>query len=112
MRFVPHDEVLAQASLVITHAGLGTVMNALRHGVPMVSAPMGRDQFFNAAMVERLGAGRSVPPDATADVIRAQVEAVLHDADAKAAAKAMAGVIAGTRARDEAIDVLEGLAVR
>jgi MGT family glycosyltransferase len=111
VRFVPHDEVLARASLVVTHAGLGTVMNALRHGVPMVCAPMGRDQFFNAAMVERLGAGRSLPPEAPADVIRAQVEAVLHDADAKAAAKAMAGVIAGTRARDEAVDVLEGLAV-
>jgi len=37
---------------------------------------------------------------------------VLEDPDAKAAAKAMAGVIAGTRARDEAAEVLEALAVR
>ena len=112
VRFVPHDEVLPSTSLVVTHAGLGTVMNALAHGVPMVCVPMGRDQFFNAAMVERLGAGRSVPPDATADAIRAEVEAVLEDPDAKAAAKAMAGVIAGTRARDEAAEVHEALAVR
>ena len=60
-RFVPHGEVLPHASLVVTHAGMGTVMSALSHGVPLLCLPLGRDQFFNAAMVERLGAGRALP---------------------------------------------------
>src|SRR5262249_15248697 len=34
-RFVPHSLVLPVASLVVTHAGHGTVMAALLHGVPL-----------------------------------------------------------------------------
>ncbi len=59
VRFVPHDRLLPHASLVVTHAGLGTVMMALAHGVPMLCAPLGRDQFFNASRVEALGVGGS-----------------------------------------------------
>ncbi len=58
--YVPHEQLLGHASLMVTHAGLGTVMAALTQGVPMVCVPMGRDQFFNAAMVERIGAGLTV----------------------------------------------------
>lgn len=111
-RFVPHQDVLPHASVVVSHAGLGTVMSALSHGVPMVCVPMGRDQFFNAAMVERLGAGRVVMMDADADALRAEVQAVLDDPQAKAAAKAMAGVIAGYGGGADAIRELEALATR
>ena len=34
VRYVPHAEVLGSASLVITHAGLGTTLAALADGVP------------------------------------------------------------------------------
>lgn len=35
---------------------------AFAAGVPQVIMPMGFDQFDNAARVERLGVGRSLPP--------------------------------------------------
>ncbi|MGP4025534.1 glycosyltransferase [Actinomadura sp. 3N407] len=37
--YVPHHVVLPEASVVITHAGHGTVTAALSHGVPMVCLP-------------------------------------------------------------------------
>jgi MGT family glycosyltransferase len=111
-RFVPHQQVLPRASIVVTHGGLGTVMAALSQGVPMVCVPMGRDQFFNAAMVERLGAGRTVTMDADCDTIRGVVEGILEDPQAKAAAKAMAGVIAGYGGGADAVRELEELATR
>jgi MGT family glycosyltransferase len=108
-QFVPHDRVLPRATLVVTHAGLGTVMAALRHGVPLLCMPMGRDQFFNAAMVERLGAGRSIDVKAGADTIRDAVRSLLDDSAANAAAKNVAGIIAGYGGADDAVRELEQL---
>ena len=56
---LPHDAVLPGAALLITHAGHGTVMAGLRHGVPMVCVPLGRDQPVNAARAVARSASRS-----------------------------------------------------
>jgi MGT family glycosyltransferase len=64
-RFVPHAAVLDRAELVITHAGHGTVLAALRAGVPLVCVPMGRDQYDVAARVSYHGAGIVLPADAS-----------------------------------------------
>src|SRR5262249_34554944 len=37
--YLPHSAALARASAVVTHAGHGTVLKALAHGVPMVCVP-------------------------------------------------------------------------
>jgi hypothetical protein len=37
----PHAEVLPRTALVVTHAGLGTAMTGLAHGVPPLCLPMG-----------------------------------------------------------------------
>lgn len=62
--FVPHAAVFPRASIVVTHAGLGTVMAALAHGIPLVCMPMGRDQDTNARRVQGLGAGATLSVDA------------------------------------------------
>jgi UDP:flavonoid glycosyltransferase YjiC (YdhE family) len=111
VRFTDHHRLLPRASTVVTHAGLGTVMSALAHGVPMLCLPMGRDQFFNAAMVERLSAGRVIDMAADATTISTEVQAVLEDPTAKAAAKGFASVIAGYGGAAEAVRELERLAV-
>jgi MGT family glycosyltransferase len=110
LSYVPHSELLPSCSLVITHAGLGTAMAALAAGVPMVCLPMGRDQFFNAEMVQALGAGRMLPPDAAPDAIAAAVRAVLDDAAFAGAAKRMAVTIADCSGAAGAVTALEGLA--
>ena len=52
-----HTQVLHEASVVVTHAGHGTVLKSLAAGVPLVCIPMGRDQKDNTVRVLRLGAG-------------------------------------------------------
>ena len=104
---MPHGEVLPHASLVVTHAGLGTVMSALSHGVPLLCLPLGRDQFFNAAMVERLGAGRVLPAMPTGATLAAAVHELLADDGTRAGAKRMATVIAGYAGAATAVAELE-----
>ena len=44
VRFAPQLEILKRAALVITHAGLNTVLESLSEGVPLVAVPLGNDQ--------------------------------------------------------------------
>lgn len=60
--WVPLEEALATAAIVICHGGSGTTMAALGAGVPLVVIPMLADQPTNATMVEQLGAGIAVRP--------------------------------------------------
>src|SRR5262249_53253148 len=72
--FVPHRAVLERAALMVSHAGHGSVMRALWHGVPMVLVPWGRDQAGVAARAERLGVAAVVPrAELTADSLAAAV---------------------------------------
>ena len=110
VRYVPHAEILASASLVITHAGLGTTMAALGRGVPLLCTPMGRDQFFNAEQVQALGAGRMLMPDASAEAIAQAATDILGDARFTAGAKQMAVAIGGYGGAAAAVTALESLA--
>lgn len=107
---VPHATVMPAASLVVTHAGMGTVMAALAHGVPLVCMPMGRDQFFNAQRVVELGAGRMIASDAEGSVVAAAVTEVLADAVLRDGAKQMASDIAAYGGASSAVGRLEQLA--
>ena len=74
---IPHLAIVPGAAVVVCHAGLGTILAALRHGVPVVCIPLGRDQHANAAAVVAAGAGRTLALDVSADDIRAAVGALL-----------------------------------
>ena len=108
-QYVPHAEILTSASLVITHAGLGTTMSALGRGVPLLCTPMGRDQFFNAEQVETLGAGRMLMPDSSSDAIAQAATDILGDDRFQAGAKQMAVAIGGYGGAAAAAAALESL---
>ncbi|HEY6277085.1 MAG TPA: glycosyltransferase [Streptosporangiaceae bacterium] len=108
--WVPHAEVLPQASLVITHAGMGTVMAAMAYGVPMICLPMGRDQDGNAARVEHLGVGRVLPASSGAADIATAVRAALADPELARNARQQAAVIRADIAADRGVAELEALA--
>lgn len=109
---VPHAPILRQASLVVTHAGLGTVMASLAAGVPLLCMPMGRDQFFNAQRVTDLGAGRVIGDDAETEVIAEAVSAVLADSALADRARQFARTVADYPGAAGAVAVLERLATR
>jgi MGT family glycosyltransferase len=108
----PHGAVLPKASAVITHAGHGTVIKALAAGVPLVCLPMGRDQDDTAARAVLTGCGVRLKPSASVRAIAAATETVLADTRYRAAAEAMATVIADDVRSDRAVDELEALAQR
>ena len=55
--FAPQHAVLQRADVVVTHAGLNTVMDALATSTPMLLLPIAFDQPGVAARVVRSGAG-------------------------------------------------------
>ena len=110
--YVRHAAVLPHAALSVNHAGLGTVLAALGHGVPQVCLPLGRDQPANARAVERVGAGRVLAADAGVEALRDAVRDVLAAPGYRAAAKRMQALISppgGPCAAEEAVvDLLGG----
>jgi UDP:flavonoid glycosyltransferase YjiC (YdhE family) len=109
--YLPHREVMPVVSVVVTHAGHGTVMVALEHGVPLVCLPNGEsDQPGLAAQLERLGAGRCLDGEAaTTAAIAIAVEQVLHDPSYKIAAQRLADCIAASPRASGAVVLLENL---
>jgi MGT family glycosyltransferase len=74
-RFVPHGEVLPEASVVVCHGGMGIVTRCVGAGVPMVVVPFGRDQPEVARRVTEAGAGVSLKasrltPERLRDAVR------------------------------------------
>ncbi|MFL6133889.1 MAG: glycosyltransferase, partial [Nocardioidaceae bacterium] len=110
VRAAPHRAVLQEASVVVTHAGHGTVLKALAAGVPLVCIPMGRDQRANTTRVLRLGAGVRVAKRASADRVAAAIRSVL-DAPAFAAnAREVAQMLASEAAgHPTAVDEVEAM---
>ncbi|MPZ79849.1 MAG: glycosyltransferase [Actinophytocola sp.] len=119
-RWVPQRDVLAAASVMVCHGGMGTVLGGLAAGVPMVVVPQFADQPENASRVAALGAGLRVgdfgmvaeapPPDPAA--VRSAVLRVLEEPPFREAAGRVAAEIHALPTADEMVPELEGLAVR
>jgi len=107
--WIPHRELLPRTDVLVTHAGLSTVMAALASGVPMVCMPMTRDQPLNAERVATLGLGIERSPTASADLIRDAVQRVLDDERFRQRAKSMAEIIAEYGNGAVAVQELESL---
>ncbi|MEX2400298.1 MAG: nucleotide disphospho-sugar-binding domain-containing protein [Rhodothermales bacterium] len=107
MPSVPHTQVFPHADAVVTHAGHGTVMRALAHGLPLVCLPMGRDQNDNAARVLTKGVGLRLKPSAKPGRIRSAVHRVLEEPSFRASARRLQRVITKDAAADRATQELE-----
>jgi MGT family glycosyltransferase len=77
--FWPQLDILEQASLFITHAGTGSVMEAIWFGVPMVCVPQMDEQAMTASRVAELGLGKAMPlgGELTSDLLREPIETLL-----------------------------------
>jgi UDP:flavonoid glycosyltransferase YjiC (YdhE family) len=110
-RFIPQSQVLPRCSLVVSHAGSGSVMGALAHGLPQVLLPMGADQPHNAARCEQLGVARVLDAlRATPAQIRDAASAVLADPAYRNAAQRLQQEIDELPSAAEAVARLEQLA--
>lgn len=108
----PHNAVMPEAALVITHGGHGTVTRALLHGKPMLVVPHGRDQNDNAARVSARGAGAILAAGAEAHEYRAAIEYLLAEPRYAAAARALGARVADEVSNSPVVEELERLAAR
>jgi UDP:flavonoid glycosyltransferase YjiC (YdhE family) len=92
---------------VLCHAGAGTLLGALRHGLRIVCWPQGADQFHNARTCEAAGAGLAV-----ADAVGAVsgLRAVLADERYRSAAQRLRDELTAMLAPAECASVLEDIA--
>ncbi len=111
--FVPQDDVLPHARVVLCHGGSGTVLGALAVGVPLVVVPMFADQPYNAEQVAAAGAGLAIPPQgARPEDLRQALQRVLAEDGFRAAARTIASEMGALPLVDDAGLALERLAAR
>ena len=62
-RHMPQSLLLPLCSVVVSHAGSGTLSGAMSIGLPQLCLPQGADQFRNADALVKCGAGISLEGD-------------------------------------------------
>jgi UDP:flavonoid glycosyltransferase YjiC (YdhE family) len=107
--FVPHSAVLPHAKAMVTQCGLGTLMKALAHGVPLVCIPLVGDQPENAARVVTHGAGIRLGRDTTPEQIRAAIQRVLTQPGFGKSAQRMAVILAKADGAQAAAEEIESV---
>jgi MGT family glycosyltransferase len=108
----PHDTLMKEVSLVVTHGGHGTVARSLVNGVPLLVIPMGRDQADNAARVVARGAGLSLADSATEEEIVSAVGRLVTEPHFKAAAARLGKAIAPDVTSSVLVTEMEAIATR
>ncbi len=105
--YAPQQELLARATMALTHAGLNTVLDALSCGVPLVAVPLAFEQPAIAARIAWTGCGRIVPYRRADSRLRPALRQVLADRTMRAAAARMRASIeaAGGAVRAAAVCV-------
>lgn len=110
VEYVDQHEILGRVSVVVSHAGSGTLLGAAQHAVPQVCIPIGADQFENSAAASARGIGVSIAPgDRDRGAIRDAIVRALTDRSMADAARAVSEEIATAAGPDEAADWIEGL---
>ncbi len=110
-RYVPHDELMPQVSLVVGHGGLATTMRALAHGLPLVIMPMHPllDQPMVGRAVADAGAGEVVKKKASPEQLRPVIERMLHDGPHREAAARLAAEIRELDGVHRGADLVQGV---
>lgn len=81
-------DILPRCHAVVCHAGAGTTLAALSHGLPLVLTPRGADQFPTAAACRAIGAARVLEPDrVTPAAVHDEVATILADDSYRAGAQ-------------------------
>lgn len=112
-RHVPHSALLPSCSVVVTMGGAGTVLAALKAGVPLVVVPTEWDKPENAQRVVEAGAGlRISPKDCTPERLRTAVERVLREPSFRQNAQRLAGAFVRYGGPARAAELLESLVAR
>lgn len=78
--YAPFSALLPRAAVMVHHGGIGTLSQCLAAGIPQLVTFMSLDQPDNAARIERLGVGLSIPmPRVTPERLLPLLKRCLHE---------------------------------
>lgn len=80
-QMVPQLDILSQASVFITHAGMGGTGEAIYYGVPMIAIPQMDEQAITAGIIEKQGLGIAFPEKdkITSEALKNAIVKLLED---------------------------------
>lgn len=108
-RWVSQSDVLPQASVVVSHAGSGTVLGTLGLGLPQLCLPQAADQFRTTHAVVARGAGLGITPDRMSpEAVHDAVGRLLTEPGYRTSAGEVAAEIAAMPAPHEVVALLAG----
>jgi rhamnosyltransferase subunit B len=111
--FVPLSQVLPHAGALVHHGGIGTMANALRHGIPQFITPLAHDQFDNADRITGMTAGMSLPASkVTTRKLTPLLHQLITDQGIKQQVQRIAGQLQQEHCFDQCSTELEHLASR
>ena len=107
-KMVPQLDILSQASVFITHAGMGGTGEAIYYGVPMIAIPQMDEQAITARQIEKNGLGVAFLDKSaiTSDALKAAIVKLLEDPSYRNTAKAFSEdmrALGGAQASADAI---------
>ena len=107
-QMVPQLDILSQASVFITHAGMGGTGEAIYYGVPMIAIPQMEEQAITARQIEKLGLGVAFLDKSaiTSEALKAAIQKLLTEPSYKAAAEQFSAdmkTLGGAKASAEAL---------
>jgi UDP:flavonoid glycosyltransferase YjiC (YdhE family) len=112
VEFVPFDDLLPHADLLITNGGFGAIQQALRHATPMVVAGLSEEKQENNVRLAATGAALDLAVDRpSAEDLRKAVDTVLGTTPYRENAQRLAVQYAGLDALaeiDRAVSDLAG----
>lgn len=84
-QMVPQLDILSQASVFITHAGMGGTGESIYYGVPMIAIPQMDEQAITAREIERNGLGFALldKKAITSELLKEKIEILLNDSSYK-----------------------------
>jgi UDP:flavonoid glycosyltransferase YjiC (YdhE family) len=92
--FLPQASVLPHCAAVVSHAGAGTMLGALCHGLPQLCLPQGTDQPFNTAALMPTGAALALQPgQITPQAVTEALNRLLGESSFRNAARQLRGQI-------------------
>lgn len=108
VEYAPQREVIAKASLTITHGGLNTVMDSLSYGVPVVAIPITFEQPGSGARIKATGVGEVIPVSKlNVERLRSAIQKVLTEPSYRDNAGKMMEAIATSGGVKCAADIIE-----
>ncbi len=87
---LPQLDILSQASVFITHAGMGGTGEAIYYGVPMIAIPQMDEQAITAGQIEKNGLGVAFLDKSaiTSEALKAEIVKLLKEPSYSNTAKA------------------------